>query len=110
MAAVRLSDQARDELRHIFRTIAADNREAARRAVGRILDRCRTLSVHPLLGRERPEFGLPALRSTAVAPHVIFYRVAESGIVEVAHIIDGRRDLDALLNPPLNPPTREDLP
>ena len=105
MAAVHLAEQARDELRHIFRAIAADNREAARRVVGRILDRCRTLAGHPLLGRERPEFGLPALRSTAIAPHVVFYRVTEGGVVEVVHIIDGRRDLEALLNPP----TREDL-
>jgi len=106
MAAVRLSEQARDELRHIFRMIAEENREAARRIVGRILDRCRTLAEHPLLGRVRPEFGVPALRSTAIAPHVIFYRVAEGGIVEVVHIIDGRRDLDVLLKPP----RREDLP
>ena len=106
MAAFRLSEQARNELRYIFRTIARDNREAARGVVSRILDRCRTLEHHPLLGRERAEFGLPGLRSTAIAPHVVFYRVAEGGIVEVAHIIDGRRDLDAMFNPP----KRENLP
>ncbi|HEY2951756.1 MAG TPA: type II toxin-antitoxin system RelE/ParE family toxin [Verrucomicrobiae bacterium] len=98
MATVRLSAEARDELRQIFRTIASDDRNAARRVVGRILQRCPLLESHPLLGRERPEFALPGLRSVALSPHVLFYRVTGEKVVEIAHIIDGRRDLDALLD------------
>jgi plasmid stabilization system protein ParE len=97
MATVRLSAEARDELRQIFQAIARDDRNAARRLVGRILHRCRLLGSHPLLGRARPEFDLPGLRSLAVSPHVVFYRFTVEQVVEVAHIIDGRRDLDALL-------------
>ena len=99
MATVRLSPQARDELRQIFQSIFSDNPSAARRVIRRILQRCRALGSHPLLGRERPEFGLPGLRSVAITPHVVFYRVAGENLVEVAHIIDGRRDLDAILSP-----------
>jgi toxin ParE1/3/4 len=37
----------------------------------------------------------PGLRSIAVSPHVVFYRVT-AGVAEVVRVLDGRRDLDEI--------------
>jgi toxin ParE1/3/4 len=53
---------------------------------------CRLLEDHPLAGRSRDEVR-PGLRSIAVRPHVLFYRVIDNA-AEIVRVLDGRRDLD----------------
>ena len=52
------------------------------------------LEAHPLAGRTRDELR-PGLRSISVRPHVVFYRVLDDN-PEIVHVLDGRRDLDAI--------------
>lgn len=49
---------------------------------------------HPFSGRTRDEIR-PNLRSLAVRPHVIFYRVMND-IAEIVRVLDGRRDVERL--------------
>jgi toxin ParE1/3/4 len=49
---------------------------------------------HPFAGRSRNELKL-GLRSIAATPHIVFYRVIVDA-VEIARILDGRRDIDAI--------------
>jgi toxin ParE1/3/4 len=48
----------------------------------------------PFSSRARDEL-LPGLRSLAVHPNVIFYRVRDDH-VEIVRVIDGRRDIDRI--------------
>ena len=50
------------------------------------------IAEHPQIGRQRPEV-MPGLRSFAIAPWVIFYRI-EDEAVGIVRIIHGARDLD----------------
>jgi toxin ParE1/3/4 len=64
------------------------------RDIGRVVA---LLEDHPLAGRARDEVR-PELRSIAVAPHVVFYRVAD-GRPEVIRVLDGRRDIEEIFGP-----------
>jgi toxin ParE1/3/4 len=55
---------------------------------------CRLLEDHPLAGRSRDDVR-PGLRSIAVRPHVLFYRVIDNA-AEIVRVLDGRRDLDEI--------------
>ncbi len=47
------------------------------------------------MGRLRPELA-PGVRSFPVRKHVVFYRLVD-GDVQVVRVLDGRRDIPALL-------------
>ena len=49
---------------------------------------------HPFGGRSRDDVR-PNLRSFAIRPHVIFYRVI-NGIAEIVRVLDGRRDIERI--------------
>jgi toxin ParE1/3/4 len=49
---------------------------------------------HPLAGRSRDELR-SGIRSVAVRPHIIFYRLV-GGVPEIVRVLDGRRDLDEI--------------
>jgi len=53
------------------------------------------LEDHPFGGRSRDEVR-PGLRSLAVSPHVVFYRVVD-GAAETVRVLDGRQDILAIL-------------
>jgi len=55
---------------------------------------CLKLADWPNAGKARPEI-TPELRSIAVPPHVVFYRVTKTA-VEIVRVLHGRRDLDTL--------------
>jgi plasmid stabilization system protein ParE len=64
--------------------------------VERLLLRFELLSRHPHAGRLRPEIA-PHIRSTAIKPTVVFYRVfPDESRLEIVRIIDGRRDLGTI--------------
>ena len=91
MVKVVYSAAANDDLSDIAAYIARDKPGAARRWVQTIREKCSILARHPMLGEERPEFGVPKCRSFCVGNYVVFLRPIEDGI-EVARIVHGSRD------------------
>ncbi len=72
--------------------------ETANKIVRDIHAACRPSEDFPLAGRTRDELQ-PGLRSLAVRPHVVFYRVV-GGAPEIVRVLDGRRDLDEIFAEP----------
>ena len=62
----------------------------------KIVEACRLLSDWPRSGRPRDNI-IPGMRSISAEPYVIFYRVG-SDVVQVVRVLDGRRDIEAVLN------------
>jgi toxin ParE1/3/4 len=89
------SPEAHADLKEIWSYYAeAAGRQTAEsiaRNIGRV---CTMLEAHPLAGRTRNDLR-PGLRSIAVRPHVVFYRVIDDN-PEIVRVLDGRRDLDAI--------------
>jgi toxin ParE1/3/4 len=96
MPRLVIAPAARRDLRAIRDYIARDNPEAARRVVTRLREVARLLASAPALGRRRPELG-PGLRSFVADPYVLFYRPLTGGI-ELARVLHGARDIDALFS------------
>lgn len=94
MSHYRLTPEAREDLDEIWLYIAADNPNAADGFLDTLYERFVLLAGQPLLGRARPELALH-LRSFAVGNYVIFYRPMADG-VEIARVLRGSRDIDAL--------------
>jgi len=63
--------------------------------VDTITRRFHLLATYPRIGRERSDLR-PGLRSFPVDAYVIFYRI-EGEDVFILHVLDGRRDIPALL-------------
>ena len=91
-----LSDAARTELLDLWEQYASVSEELADRILYRLRQRIASLSRFPEMGRHRPEFNLPGLRSVAVNPHVIFYSISSQPLVIIHHVTDGRRNLAAV--------------
>jgi plasmid stabilization system protein ParE len=72
--------------------------------VRKIGDACHLLEDHPYAGRPRDEVRT-GLRSLAVRPLVVLYRVRTEGIAEIVRVIDGRRDIDEIFADPPSDPT-----
>jgi toxin ParE1/3/4 len=76
----------------------AASQEIADRIVRNIAHACVLLEDHPFAGRSRDEIR-PGIRSIAVNPHVVFYRVTNDR-AEVVRVLDGRRDIDEVFAEP----------
>jgi toxin ParE1/3/4 len=63
--------------------------------IRKIEDACRILLEWPLAGQARDNI-IPGLRTVVAPPYILFYRTNESAI-EVIRVLDGRRDIDAIL-------------
>ncbi len=99
MADVLYTEAARSDLIELWRYYALVDEALADRILNRIDLRIQLLADQPLLGRGRPEFDLPGLRSIASRPHVIFYSVPNEDQAVIHRVVDGRRDLPSLLKP-----------
>jgi toxin ParE1/3/4 len=98
MPRLVIAPEARRDLRGIRDYIAKDNPQAARRVVMRLRDMARMLAGAPGLGRARPELG-PGLRSIVADRYVLFHRpLAGASGIELARVLHGARDLDALFS------------
>ena len=98
MARLIIAPEARRDLRAIRDYIARDSPGAARRVVMRLRDLARLLAGAPALGRRRPELA-PDLRSFVADPYVLFYRpLAGATGIELARVLHGARDVDALFS------------
>ncbi|BAI71727.1 plasmid stabilization system protein [Azospirillum sp. B510] len=96
MARLEFTAAAQADLESIGDYIAQDNPMAAIRMVLDIRDHCRKIAAIPTLGRVRPEFGA-GLRSFAVSPYLIVYKVEEPDRVIVIRVVHGARDLPQLM-------------
>jgi toxin ParE1/3/4 len=94
MAFVRTRPQAEADLEEIWWYIAQDNPDAADAFLDQIEERCAVLAQFPLMGTDREDL-LPFLRSLVVGSYAVFYLPVIDGI-EIARVLHGRRDLDAL--------------
>lgn len=84
---------ARADLEEIWNYyFAVAGRNTADNVIREIGHACRIVEEYPFGGRTRDEVRV-GLRSVAVSPFVIFYRVA-NGTPEIIRVLDGRRDLD----------------
>ena len=92
MKEPRLTDQAKDDLREIWYSIASRRDErTADRLVTQILDKCHSHAQFPESGRLREEIS-PGLRSFPVRPYMVFFRPFDDAIL-ILRILHGHRDL-----------------
>jgi len=90
--AVGWSQRARADLGAIFAHIAADNRGAAERWIGRILEHADLAAEAPLLGRIVPELGQAHIRETYLRSYRIVYRT-DGQDIRVLTVFEGSRRL-----------------
>lgn len=90
MAKYRLTPRAEEDLRDIWRTIAADNERAADKLVLRILEKLELAAGQPRMDAARPELS-PSARILIEGRYVVIYEPMPDGIVAVA-IVHGMRD------------------
>ena len=90
MASYRLTPRAQQDLRKIWRHIAADNEKAADQVVGRIFDKLELACRHPSMGVARPELSATA-RILIEGRYIVIYEPMDYGILAVA-IVHGMRD------------------
>lgn len=95
MVEVRLSPQAERDLEEILTDLDRKSTAAADRYAAAFDEKGRTLARFPEMGRSRSEIN-PTLRSTLVAPYVLFYRL-EGDVVQVLRILHGRRDVRSIM-------------
>lgn len=97
MSFYRISPQARDDLVEIWTYVAVENFApvAADRLMDRFLEQFDALGRHPLMGRQRPEFG-PDWRLFHVGRYVVFYQPVKSG-VEIVRVVHGARNFGRVL-------------
>ena len=97
---VQWARAAIEDVDEILEYIAAQQSvDAAQRVYSRILVRINTLSTHPRRCRivpELKEFGIMDYRELIVRPYRVFFRIVGL-IVGIIGVLDGRRDLEALL-------------
>jgi toxin ParE1/3/4 len=92
---------ARAGAKKIYVDIARTQPEAAERYFKRFRDKTLMLIDQPRLGRRHPEIS-PSTRMLVEAPYVILYETypeTDEGpvdLVEIVHVLDGRRDLRGL--------------
>ena len=95
MSQIILDRDAKADLIDIWQYIAQDNEAAADRMLDRIWDGFRVIARFPNGGTMRPELA-PQLRCYSVGNYVIYFRLATGGGVEIARVLHGSRDVDAI--------------
>ncbi len=96
MAELCVSRRAEEELREIWRYIAAENSAAADRLLLRIGDKLQILRDFPGVGTLRDDIR-PGLRMLVEGNYLLLYEHdAANDTVELVSVIDGRRDLRTL--------------
>jgi addiction module RelE/StbE family toxin len=88
--AVIWTERAREDLIEIFRYIAQDNRHAAARWVGRLIERAEGAAEAPLAGRVVPEVQREDVREVLLKSYRVIYRVAGEDL-RVLTVFEGHR-------------------
>ena len=101
MSEFRLSPEAEAELDGIWIYIARESGsiEIATRTVENIAERFWLLARYPHMGRRRDHDLRPGLRSFTADNYVIIHRILEDDVVLILHVVQGSRDIEALLSP-----------
>lgn len=94
MSVYFVSPQAAQDLLEINDYLFDSNPNSASLFLDAIAQKFELLAKFPNLGRRRDEL-VPSLRSFPFQVYLIFYRSVEGGI-EIARVVSGYRDLDAL--------------
>jgi toxin ParE1/3/4 len=102
MAQCKISRNAREDLRDIYRHILVRNPSAADRLYLLFRDKFRILAENPLLGEKREDLAKD-IRIFTASSYVIAYRPIKNG-AEIARVVHGSRDLAALWTNPPRPP------
>ena len=90
------STEANKDLAQIWNYLAREASVArADDQIRKIEAACRVLSDWPMAGQARDAI-MPGLRAVVAAPYVVFYRI-DGGAVQIIRVLDGRRDIDAIL-------------
>ena len=93
MATIYVSRRAEEELREIWRYIAADRPDAADRLLLRIDDKIDVLKDFPKIGTLREDIR-PGFRVLVEGYYLLLYEYDEANDeVELVSVIDGRRDM-----------------
>ena len=96
MTALFVSRRAEEELREIWRYIAADNMDAADRVLLRIDEKIDVLPRFPNIGTLRDDIR-PGFRMLVEGYYLLLYEYDEANdTVEIISVIDGRRDLSEM--------------
>ncbi len=90
MRRLKVSRQAREDLKDIVRYVGRDKPAAAHRLRETLEDAFGLLAHEPLVGEARQDIGTD-VRMFSVASYVIFFRASESEAV-IARVIHGGRD------------------
>lgn len=88
-----LSPLAAADIEAAYAYIRERNPPAASKFVTELRALASKLSVHPSMGRERPEIGR-SIRSFPIGRYVVFYRTGQE-VIEIARVLHGARDVDA---------------
>ncbi len=95
-SSLLLSPRAADDLEDLWSYVAdSTSDDIADGRMDRIFEACSMLRDQPRSGRPRDELA-PGLRSVAVPPWVVFYRI-RADTLEVVRVLHGRRDLPSIL-------------
>jgi len=97
VAELLVSRGAEQELREIWRTIAAENPAAADRLLLRISEKLDVLRHFPAIGSMRDDIRSGARMLVEGTFLLLYEHDAEHDAVELIAVIDGRRDLSGLL-------------
>lgn len=90
MAELRLTPRAENDLRQIWRTIAADNEAAADALLRRFLDKAAMAAKHPNISVARPDLS-PTARILIEGNYILIYEPQGDGVLIIA-IVHGGRD------------------
>lgn len=94
MTTVLISPAADDDLVATWLYIANDDEDAAAVLLDRLARLFQQLAGNVHMGRARPEFEMPELRSFPHGAYVVFYRPVQRG-VEIVRVFHSARDLTA---------------
>ena len=89
---VHWTDTAEGHIDAIYRYIAQDSPQYARRIVDRLTRRSQQIAKHPLSGRRVPEYDCTQLREVIEGSYRIIYQI-KSGQLDVISVIHAAMDV-----------------
>ena len=95
MAPVRFTQWAQTDLLEAWLFIAEENPPAADRVLDSIEQEATTLSLQPLMGRERTELAAGVRSWPTSTPYILFYIADEEGIT-VLRVLHHARDIQRI--------------
>jgi toxin ParE1/3/4 len=94
MASYRLTNKAVEDLNQIWEySFDTWSEEQANYYYQTLISVCEDLAENPRIGRTYDSI-LPGLLGFIANKHIIFYRVIDAGLIEIARILHGRLDIN----------------